>query len=364
MKKILVIEDEEAIRINILEILEMEDFDAAGAENGLVGLQLAREFRPDVIICDVMMPELDGYDVLTTLRQDPATATIPFIFLTAKVERADLRKGMTLGADDYISKPCTPDELLSAIHTRLEKQSVLERESQQELERLRDSITLSLPHELRTPLNGIMGCSEILLTEDLEPSEVKEFAQDIQTSCQRLNRLIQNFLLYAELELAARDPLRIRSLRSHQLNSIEGLIKEQAIQQAKLANREADLHLGLKDSSVQMSANRLTKLLEELINNAFKFSSAGTPVHISTKQENNTVILSVSNQGRGMTAEQIANLGAYQQFERKVYEQQGTGFGLTIARSLAQLHGGRLTIESIPEQQTTVSVTLPVEVAF
>lgn len=361
MKKVLVIEDEESIRENILDLLDAEDFEAKGAENGLVGVQLARQFCPDMILCDVMMPELDGYGVLTTLRKDPATATIPFIFLTAKADRADLRQGMSLGADDYVTKPCTPAELLSAIGIRLEKQAALDKEAQQKIEELRSNITLSLPHELRTPLNGIQGFTEILLAEydQLEPAEVKEMLESIQSSCHRLHRLIQNFLLYAELELLATDPERIKSIRSHQNSTVKTLITDQATQQAKQANRETDLHLELQDATVLISPNRLNKLVEELLNNSFKFSSAGTPVHITGQSKNETFILSITDQGRGMTAEQIANLGAYKQFERRLYEQQGSGLGLTIALRLAELHAGKLTIQSVPDQQTTVVVTLP-----
>lgn len=122
MTLILVIEDEEIVRANILELLESESFKAIGAENGREGVELASLHLPDLIISDVMMPELDGYGVLKALRATPETARIPFIFLTAKADRWDWRQGMELGADDYLTKPCTPDELLRAIATRLERQ--------------------------------------------------------------------------------------------------------------------------------------------------------------------------------------------------------------------------------------------------
>lgn len=125
MIKILVIEDEESIRNNILDLLEAEDFQTLGAENGLSGVQLATDQIPDLIVCDVMMPELDGYGVLNQLRANPVTASIPFIFLTALAERSHLRQGMILGADDYLTKPCSAGELLSAITTRLEKYSAM-----------------------------------------------------------------------------------------------------------------------------------------------------------------------------------------------------------------------------------------------
>lgn len=156
MTKILVIEDEELVRANILEMLEAEEFETVGAANGQVGVQLAKQELPDLILCDVMMPELDGYSVLSALRELPETASIPFIFLTAKASKSDLRAGMELGADDYLTKPFSRNELLGAIATRLEKQSRLRshytRALRQVAERLNhivhyDSLT-NLPNRL------------------------------------------------------------------------------------------------------------------------------------------------------------------------------------------------------------------------
>ena len=123
MKKILVIEDSPEMRRNLLTILRLEKFHPLGAENGREGVELARREKPDVILCDVMMPELDGYGVLKALREDPATVTIPFIFLTAKGEKPDIRAGMNLGADDYLTKPVAKADLLNAINARLQRQS-------------------------------------------------------------------------------------------------------------------------------------------------------------------------------------------------------------------------------------------------
>jgi anti-anti-sigma factor len=134
MTTILAIEDETEIRENIQEILELEGFDVLTAENGKIGVQLAQEHHPDLIICDVMMPELDGYDVLIALRQDPSTIKIPFIFLSAKAAKDDFRKGMSLGADDYLTKPFTPRDLREAISIRLEKQTMMMARYAQELE--------------------------------------------------------------------------------------------------------------------------------------------------------------------------------------------------------------------------------------
>ena len=121
MKKILVIEDEPEMRRNIAALLRFRDYQPIAAENGRVGLEIARSQLPDLILCDVMMPELDGYGVLRSLQSDARLALIPFIFLTAKGEKDDLRSGMNLGADDYLTKPVGNDELVKAIETRLHR---------------------------------------------------------------------------------------------------------------------------------------------------------------------------------------------------------------------------------------------------
>jgi DNA-binding NarL/FixJ family response regulator len=121
VKKILVIEDESEMRRNLLTILKLEQFQALGAENGRAGIELARKEVPDLILCDVMMPELDGHGVLQALRNETATARIPFIFLTAKGEKRDVRDGMNLGADDYLTKPVAKSDLLNAITARLSR---------------------------------------------------------------------------------------------------------------------------------------------------------------------------------------------------------------------------------------------------
>lgn len=126
MNQILVIEDEPRMLRNLLTILQMENFTAMGAGDGESGLDLARRELPDLILCDVMMPGLDGYQVLAKLRADPATVDIPLIFLTARSAREDVRTGMNLGADDYLCKPCPSEELVQAIHARLRRQRDLE----------------------------------------------------------------------------------------------------------------------------------------------------------------------------------------------------------------------------------------------
>jgi signal transduction histidine kinase len=364
MAKILVIDDDQLIRSSLQDALHLQEFTAIAAHNGEVGLQLALTELPDLILCDVNMPGMSGYEVLTALRQNSATALIPVIFLTARTERSDVRKGMDLGADDYLYKPFVLKELLSAIASRLEKKALLERQAAAQLDELRSTISLSLPHELHTPLNVILGMSEILTKEHSHfgRTEIIEIAETINSSAKRLYRLTQNFLLYAKLELTSRDPKRLHAFQESlklEWSEVCQTFSLIAHKKAMEANRETDLKLHLQECDVQISETYLRKIAEELIDNAFKFSQAGTAVEILAEPQVNTVVISITDYGRGITSEQIASIGAYHQFERKFYEQQGTGLGLAIAKRLVELHHGKFTIASQLAKQTTVRLTLP-----
>lgn len=362
MSQILVIEDEEDIRTIIVEILRAENFDVIEAENGEIGVQFAKNKSPDLIICDIKMPKLDGYGVMIQLQESPSTQTIPLIFLTAKSMKSDLRMGMELGADDYLTKPFTRDELLGAITTRLAKQMAVEQESQKQVDELRDSITHSLPHELRTPLNGILNLAQFLIEDydTIERNEAMEMLQEICVSGERLYRLTHNFLLYAELSRIEQQPKQARKLLDYGEQSFtRAIIQDLAIQKCQKVDRKDDLHLELQEVVVKISKSKFNKIVEEIIDNAFKFSDFGKPIQIQSYFQNKYFNLLVIDQGRGMTPTQIAKLGAYMQFDRKLYEQQGSGLGLIIAKLLTELHGGELNITSSPGKETIVHIMLP-----
>lgn len=160
MKKILVIEDEEFVRENIVELLEAEGFEVYNAENGCLGIDVAKSKIPDLILCDVMMPGLDGLGVLATLRKDAILAAIPFIFLTAKAAKSDFRQGMELGADDYITKPFTRNELLGAIATRLKKQATVERRYNTELQHAKSQLNYLIHNDSLTKLPNRLSLQE------------------------------------------------------------------------------------------------------------------------------------------------------------------------------------------------------------
>jgi two-component system sensor histidine kinase/response regulator len=360
MTHILVIEDDENIRNDVVELLEAEGHSARGAQDGLAGVAAAHAELPGLIVCDIMMPGLDGFGVLDELRQDPVTATIPFIFLTARVDKTDLRRGMELGADDYLTKPFTRAELLRAVEGRLAKQVVLDKKFQAKLQELRDSMALSLPHELRTPLTGILTGSAILLEQDtMTPSDIRELAGIIHNSAKRLNRLVMNYLLYAEIGTSRSDEAIVQALRQSRTLVARTVVGSIALQKARAAEREGDLQLELEAAALGIAQPHLEKIVEELLDNAFKYSKAGSPVRVSGAAGKSLYALSVTDHGRGMTARQIADIGAFVQFDRKIHEQQGPGLGLAIVKQLAELYGGEMDLDSTPGAQTTVRVTLP-----
>jgi signal transduction histidine kinase len=286
------------------------------------------------------------------------------MFLSGAVERPNVRRGMEMGADDYLTKPFTPSELLAAVNARLEKQAELQRKNEKKLDELRGKMTLALPHELRTPLNGIMGLSAILIEDHgkLKPDEVLESARYIHQSAMRLHRLIENFLAYGQIELMAKDAKSILAGAAACATPVESLVRDTAREVAARFQREADLRLNLAPAKVAVIEDNFRKIVEEIVDNAFKFSETGTPVTVTAAAAARQFTLSIANRGRGMTPEQIAGIAPHAQFEREHYEQQGAGLGLIIAKRLTELNGGRFEIVSVPGHDTTVSMHFPARI--
>ncbi len=361
-KKILVVEDEQSLRQDIMEMLTYEGFAVVGAENGRAGIAEAQKHLPDLIICDIMMPEINGYDVLAELRKATNTAAIPFIFLTARTDKLDRRQGMEQGADDYLTKPFAVKELLKTIETRIARAEVVKQQAERRNEALRKNIILSMPHELRTPLTVILGFSDILIAdhETMERKRIVEMSQHVNKAALRLYHLVENYLVYAQIEIAVNEPGFNNMIKTSKTDEPRIIIEDHLIQKAQEYNREADLKLQIDDlPPIRMQEDYLKKLVEELVDNSFKFSEKDKDVIISARCDGDHCILEFQDHGRGMTPQQITDIGAYMQFNRKFYEQQGSGLGLSIVRRITEIHHGSLSLESIPEQQTTVTVKLP-----
>jgi signal transduction histidine kinase len=227
------------------------------------------------------------------------------------------------------------------------------------MDALRSSITLSLPHEFQTPLSGIIGLSELLMLQGTEipPEEVYEYANGIHRSAKRLHRLIQNYLLYSKL-LLLRSQGKAKFTSPYPTNS-QMTIGNISDRKAREYDRFDDLDLDLVEVNLAVSSDDLVKITEELVDNAFKYSQNGSKVIVSSQINGDRWILTIQDCGRGMNDEQIANVGAFMQFERRFYEQQGTGLGLSLARTLVEFYGGDIEIQSKENLGTKILIALP-----
>ncbi|AKG23539.1 hybrid sensor histidine kinase/response regulator [Calothrix sp. 336/3] len=373
---ILVIDDEPDNFDVIETLLNSEIYDLHYAPNGRKGLEQLDIFQPDVILLDVMMPEIDGIEVCRRIKADPKWQAVPIIMVTALSAKEDLARCLSSGADDFISKPVNSLELRARVHSMLRiKQQYDSLQSFSHLQEntisllranlndLRGNLVRALPHELNTPVNGIFGTIELLSEyyEDMSVEEIQELLEMARNSVLRLERLTQRFLSYLQLELNITDESTMNPIASEEeVIEVKSVITESAHTQAQNFQRLEDLSCHLEDTQVKANRKNLLCILEELLDNAFKFSEPGTPVKVAAKSANNTLHISISNKGRGMTEEQINKIGAFMQFERQTYEQQGLGLGLAIIKKMIALSGGTLAIRSHDNSEMTVQVTLPV----
>tara|TARA_B100000609_G_scaffold196394_1_gene191780 strand:+ start:85 stop:1188 length:1104 start_codon:yes stop_codon:yes gene_type:complete len=359
-QRILIIDDEQSVRKLIAEILQFAGFETIDAGCGEDGVALAAEFFPHMIICDVSMPGIDGFETLARVRQIDELSATPFIFLTGRTDRKDIRHGMSSGADDYLTKPFNAVELIEAVKARMNRQTEVMKVSEKKLDEFRGNIVHMLPHELRTPLQGIMGFADILADEyeTMDRDEIGELAKRIMKSSKRLHRVVENFLVYAQIQVYAKDKEKMTALRNQTTVISQAAIDEAINQIPQIDTRRVDLAVWITEANIYHSRDDLKKTIEELVNNAIKFSDPGTPVQVDGWEEDGTYFLTVRDQGRGMTEEQIDNIGACHQFDRQFYEQQGTGLGLSISEELTRLHGGELQIDSEPEVYTQITLRL------
>ncbi|MBW3586650.1 MAG: HAMP domain-containing histidine kinase, partial [Cyanobacteria bacterium 0813] len=297
---------------------------------------------------------------------------VPIIMVTALSSKSDLAHCLTAGADDFISKPVNAIELRARVHSmlrikqqydniqnlyRIQENTINLLDST--LNELRGNLASTLSHELNTPLNGILGTIAWLKDElaDMEIAQIREILGWAHDSARRLETLTKKFLIYLGLELSASQQHKMESARTQFLASA---IEAELTYQAQKVDRSDDLLLTLEEADIALSERYLSTILHELIDNALKFSSPETTIKVSSQVVGERLHLSVHDSGQGMTEEQIAKIGAFMQFERKKYEQQGTGIGLKIVQKIVELAGGEFSITSIYQKETTVHLTLPI----
>ncbi len=351
MECILVIEDEQELLDEISDILIFEGYEVLKAANGIDGLDIAGRNNPDVILCDIIMPQTNGFEVLNELRSDDKLCMIPFIFITARTERVNLRLGMDMGADDYLIKPFTRKELLNSINTRLNKFRAV----RTSVNGLKEQVVRSLPHEFRTPLNAILGFSKIIQEDagNYSLEDISEMADHIFKSGVSLFRISQKYLTY--IDIISHD----QPFYYDEIEDAKKLISKIADEVAQEHNRLDDLILEIADCKLKLTEVYFIFAIREIIDNAFKFSSIGTKVEVIAEIKGYDFHIYINDHGIGFPEGTIKRIDAFHQFNAGNNSSQGVGLGLYLARRIAEINYGAVNIFSVPGRGTKVSIVLP-----
>lgn len=362
---ILVVEDHEPLRAAIKQVLEAAHYTVLTANDGVEALEMMEKTCPDLIVADIMMPRMDGYALYEAVRDRPEWIPIPFIFLTAKAERGDVLRGKKMGAEDYITKPFDPQELLVAIEARLGRAQAVRQAAAGELDQLKHQIITMLSHELRTPLTYIQGYTSLALEDipSLSTEALEESLGAIKRGADRLTQLVESMLILIRLDTGqAAEEFRVLAKTHSDLNEIIARTVRQHSEDA--AGRGVTLEVKATSGlpPVRLCEPFFVDALNRLVENAIKFSpGTDKQVTISSQFVDGWVEIAVQDEGVGIAAEEIPHLfERFRQIGREQMEQQGSGLGLAIAQELMVLHGGEIIVDSKLGQGSTFTIRLPV----
>jgi len=325
------------------------------ADSGAAALALARQYLPTLILTDIHMPGGDGSTLLQDIRRDPELRSKQVVLMTGRPDLVTSRKGMEDGADDFLVKPVSIKALLTCVEARFSRASINWRVEDEMLTQLRSSVPSNLPHECFTPLAGIIGLMEILRADPgaFTGAELTDIYNDVYQSALRLHRTLRNYLMILDLQGGLAEQAAAPTFSPTEvIDSIQAGVEEAL----RLNNRRDDLGLRAEPCSLSIKAEDVVRIVEELVDNACKFSRLGTPVSVELKSDGR---LTVTDKGRGMTAEEIENIGAFHQFDRKKHEQQGLGLGLVLVQKLVARSKAEFFMKSKLGEGTQVQIQFP-----
>lgn len=374
LPSILVVDDEPR-NFDVIEvILSNQNYELQYASSGLEAIESLEIMPIDLILLDVMMPEMDGIEVCAKIKANPQWRPIPIIMVTALTEKEDLAECFKAGADDFLSKPVNFLELRARVNSMLRIKQQYDEIQQfsklqgdtinilsRNLQELSGNLVSTLPYELNTPLNGIVDALGILVEDhrEMDTEEVHEFLELCHESALRLQNSTQKFLTYLKLEIPQKDQgeALIKPVDPDDVpdkNIITYLVQNQA----KKANRLNDLVVNLVHAKPAINQQDFEYIVIETMENACKFSQPGNSVTVTSKTHNHRFDFTITNQGKVMSDEEISQVKSSQQIDRKVYE-QGVGLGLKIVWKILKMYGGELSIFSTDPEGTTVQIELP-----
>jgi len=364
---ILVVEDDVNLMHGIRDILQLQDYSVITADNGLSALDLLRSCPslPDLIVSDIMMPEMNGYEFFEAVRLEKSWTAIPFMFLTAKGEKSDIRAGMSIGADDYVTKPFAAEELIDAVEARLRRHKELQVLRDTQVNDVKRNIMTILNHEFRTPLTYVVAYADMLNrdAETLSYDEVKMFLQGVNAGADRLRRLIENFILLVELETG--ESVRTYNWRKHRLSDYRDIVKQSVGHVATFA-AEKGVEIFVQPMppnlpTIEGDSEYLKVALSRLLENAVKFSDKpNSTVQVAIYSDDDSLTIEATDQGRGIPEAEFDKIfEPFYQIDRETTEDQGAGAGLTIVKHIAELHHGRVEVYSVVGKGSQFKICIP-----
>lgn len=345
----------------ICDALTLAGYEAQAAANGQEAIACLQQKRVDLILSDIMMPVMDGYELFKRVRQNPAWTFIPFIFLTARGQKVDVRLGKQLGADDYLTKPFEIQDLVVAVQSRLDRVRALRKTADADLVNLKRNILNMLSHEFRTPLTYISGYAELLQSEEFEPEELKQLLGNIRKGSERLRRLVEDFLFVVALETG-----EVQAAFSQERGVCRDLATQLSLALDAIEPQAAARQVGLKREfpdalpPINCHAGYVRDAVSRLVDNGIKFSRPGSVVTVRAWADDTAIHIAVIDQGVGISPDQQHRLfQRFSQINREKMEQQGIGIGLYIVKSIVDLHGGQVHVVSSPGVGSTFAISLP-----
>lgn len=359
---ILVVDDNPLIQNVLKSLFSSIDYTVYTSSNGQEALQVLSSKAIDVIVCDVMMPEMDGYDLHIQVRDTADLCHIPFVFLTALGGDDDRLEGKSAGADDYIVKPFDPTELLAIVKGKVKRSQGLKKMSEQRYDAYRKRVIHTLSHEFRTPLVAINTGTELLLEQEggFDVPKVTNLLQAIQRGGQRLEKLVNDFMLLQQVEAGIARRLYEARHREKDLTNVVSQYfasKRNELEEQGFTLNEA---YTCSENFVDIYEPHIMDILERVISNASKFCTDHKEIEVQIFPLGEEVAVEIRDRGIGIDVEKMHEaIDVFGQINRDKLEQQGGGLGLAIAARYAAIHNGRIEFQNRDGGGSIVRLVLP-----
>jgi len=356
--KIVVIDDETNIRETLTDILTFQGYKVYAASNGKLGLQCIYREKPDLVLCDIMMPDMDGYEVLTRIRGDETLKGLPFLFISAKNDQDSIRTGMNLGSDDYLSKPFKTADLTAAIETKLRRFKEFKDSLNKEIELLQEQFSQFGFQEFNKPSNSILGVIDFLREYDsqLQNKDRLLFFDRIEQSTHQFKRSYSNLILY--LNILSGQPIYQKQKNCSTQESVSNTLKR-----LKISYPNTHPHLDIEMARLPLNCQAFEFILYELVDNGIKYGENQTAPIVEGKIDNESFvyILKITDFGPGLSAEAIKKVLNTSQLDKKLPDQDGWGLGLFISRYLINQAKATFSFNSVLGQGSTIEVRFPLQ---